>query len=222
MDKTTPAYWQAIKPKSIITISDAQGIQDSMRRGLGVRGIDYAVSSIVQCDHCQGLSTHLIFTLEDTEQDAYLVAKMVDDSVDLFLYFEPSGFTAGSRPELLNQGMHWLFQAPANPDDFDPAELRYTTSISQTKPASGGDPSVELLYALKGQGELQCHHSETPVRAGLPARMLATLVEYHCDQPNDNPEFLILEVGEERSSRSFVRFFLGCALAPTEVDVLGV
>jgi hypothetical protein len=92
----------------------------------------------------------------------------------------------------------------------------------QTVPGAAGAPPLELLYTLKPQGELQCHYSESPARAGLPAQMLATLVEYRCDQPAENPEFLILEVGEERSRRSFLRFFLGCPIQLSEVDVLGI
>jgi hypothetical protein len=222
MDKTNPADWKAVKPKSIVTVSDAQGIQDSMRRGLGVRGLDYTVRSVARFEQLDGLSTHLLFTLDDAEQAAFLLVKMVDDLVDLTLYFEPPGLSGGERTDLLARGMHWLFQAPADPNSFDPSELRYTTSLMQTVPGAADAPPLELLYALKPQGELQCHYSESPARAGLPAQMLATLVEYRCEQPAENPEFLILEVGEERSRRSFLRFFLGCPIRLSEVDVLGI
>ncbi len=222
MDKTNPADWQAVKPKSIITISDAQGIQDSMRRGLGVRGLDYTVRSMARCEQLEGLSTHVVLTLDDTEQAAFLVAKIVDDLVDLTLYFEPPGLSGGERTDLLDRGMQWLFQAPVNPDSFEPAELRYTTSLMQSVPGASGTPALELLYALKPQGELQCRYSESPTRAGLAQQMLATLVEYRCEQPAENPEFLIMEVGEERSRRSFLRFFLGCPIGLSEVDVLGI
>lgn len=222
MDKTNPADWQAVKPKSIISISDAQGIQDSMRRGLGVRGLDYTVRSVARCEQLEGLSTHVVLTLDDTEQAAFLVAKIVDDLVDLTLYFEPPGLSGGERTDLLDRGMQWLFQAPVNPDSFEPAELRYTTSLMQSVPGASGAPALELLYALKPQGELQCRYSESPTRAGLAQQMLATLVEYRCEQPAENPEFLIMEVGEERSRRSFLRFFLGCPIGLSEVDVLGI
>jgi hypothetical protein len=222
MDKTNPAEWQAVKPKSIVTISDAQGIQDSMRRGLGVRGLDYTVRSVALCEQLDCLSTHLIFTLDDAEQAAFLLVKIVDDLVDLTLYFEPPGLSGGERTDLLDRGMQWLFQTPANLHSFEPSELRYTTSLVQTVPGAAGAPPLELLYTLKPQGELQCHYSESPARAGLAAQMLATLVEYRCDQPAENPEFLILEVGEERSRRSFLRFFLGCPIGLSEVDVLGI
>jgi len=222
MDKTNPAEWQAVKPKSIVTISDAQGIQDSMRRGLGVRGLDYTVRSVALCEQLDCLSTHLIFTLDDAEQAAFLLVKIVDDLVDLTLYFELPGLSGGERADLLERGMHWLFQTPADLNSFEPSQLRYTTSLVQTVPGAADAPPLELLYTLKPQGELQCHYAESPARAGLPAQMLATLVEYRCDQPAENPEFLILEVGEERSRRSFLRFFLGCPIGLSEVDVLGI
>jgi len=222
MDKNNPADWQSIKPQSIITISDAQGIQDSMRRGLGVRGIDYTVQSIARCQQLNGLSCHLLFTLADSEQTTFLMAKIVDGLVDLSLYFEPPDLQAGTRPEFLDRGMHWLFQAPANPDSFQPSDLRYTQTIRQEVPVASGGAPVELIYMLKTQGELQCNYSETPARAGLEKPLLATVVEYRTSQATENPEFLILETGEQRSQNSFVRFFLGCPVRSTEVDVLGL
>jgi hypothetical protein len=223
MDKAQAADWYAIKPKSIITVSDAQGIADSMRRGLGVRGIDYTVQSIARCNQLDGLSTHLLFTLGDSEQVTYLLVKIVDDLIDLFLFFEPPGLPSGGRGELLDRGLQWLFQAPPNPDNFELADLRYTMTIRQNVPGPDDkSPATELTYVMKSQGELQCKYTENPPRQGLPQEMLATLVEYRTDQPTDNPELLILEVGEERSTQSFVRFFLGCPIKQNEVDVLGV
>src|SRR5580704_8436793 len=99
MDKAAPADWLSVKPKSVITVSDAQGIQDSMRRGLGVKGLDYTVKSVARMDQSDGLSRHLLFTLGDAEQAVYLLVKMVDDLVDLFLYFDVPGLAAGTRPE---------------------------------------------------------------------------------------------------------------------------
>jgi len=222
MDKTIPADWLAIKPKSVITISDAQGIQDSMRRGLGVRGIDYTVRTVSYCEHLEKLSTHVIFTLEDEEQPAFLVAKLVDELVDLFLYFERPDLPGGQRPDLLERGMYWLFQAPENPEAFEPSDLRYTKTIVQTIPDAPSGAPQELVYELKPQGELQCHYKESSVRTGLSPTLLATLAEYRCAQPAENPELLVLEVGEERSRKSFVRLFVGCALRASEVDVLSV
>jgi hypothetical protein len=221
MDKNNPADWQSIKPQSIITISDAQGIQDSMRRGLGVRGIDYTVQSIARCQQLNGLSCHLLFTLADSEQTTFLTAKIVDGLVDLYLYFEPPDLQGGTRLEFLERGMHWLFQEPANPDSFQPSDLRYTKTIRQELPGGSGQ-TVELLYSMKTQGELQCNYTETPARDGLHKPLLATVVEYRTPQATENPELLILETGEQRSQNSFVRFFLGCPVRPTEVDVLGL
>src|ERR1700679_205260 len=108
MDKATPADWFTVKPKSVITISDAQAIQDSMKRGLGVKGIDYTVKSVGRLDQLEGLSTHLLFNLDDSEQAVNLLVKIVDDAVDLFLYFPVPGLEPGNRHELLDRGMLWL------------------------------------------------------------------------------------------------------------------
>ncbi|MEK0445134.1 MAG: hypothetical protein RLZZ399_455 [Verrucomicrobiota bacterium] len=222
MDKTNPSAWLALKPQSIITVSDAQGIQDSMRRGLGVRGIDYTVRSIEQCTHVDGFSKHLFLTLADPEQTVYLMVKIVDEWVDLYLYFEPPDLAGGARADLLDRGMFWLFEEPQDASRYDPAELRYTRMLSQWVPDPSGGANRELIYRMKSQGEIQCHHVETPARQGMSSRMLATLVEYRADEAGENPEFLILEVGEMRSTRSFVRFFQGCPITLAEVDVLGI
>lgn len=219
MDKSKAADWLAVRPNSVVTISDAQGIADSMKRGLGVRGIDYTVRSVGRLKQLDGLSTHLFFTLSDTEQTTYLMVKIVDDLIDLGLYFEVDGLAPGTRRELVERGALWLFQEPANPHNFDPAELRYTTSIKQTLPNANGQPE-EILFELKPQGELQCDYFETPPRTGMSGDALATIVEYRTAQEAENPEFLILEIGEKDGTSSYVQFFLGCGVKFSEVDVL--
>jgi len=220
MDKATPADWFKVKPNSIITVSDAQAIQDSMKRGKGVRGIDYTVKTVVRMDQLEGLSTHLLFTLDDPEQAVYLLVKIVDNDVDLYLYFPVPGLDPGSRPELLDRGMLWLFQEPADPNHYSPEELRYSMTVRQTIDNDKGQ--TEVIYNEKGQGELQCKYQETPVRTGMPRELFATVVEYHVVQPVENPEFLILEVGEQRGPQSNVQFLLGCQIKLSEVDVLSI
>lgn len=220
MDKSLPADWLTVKPKSIITISDAQGIQDAMRRGLGVKGIDYTVASVARMNHLDRLSTHLFFTLNDAEQVVYLLVKIVDDLVDPYLYFAVPGLVAGTRQELLDAGMLWLFQQPPDPDNYDPASLSYSLSVRQTVEKDGRQ--TEVNYNLKGQGELQCDYHEIPTPSGMSDDLLATVVEYRTAQPVENPEFLILETGAQRSASSYVQFFLGCAIRLSEIDVLGV
>ncbi len=219
MDKSKAADWMAVRPNSVITISDAQGIADSMKRGLGVRGIDYTVSRIGRLRQVNNLSTHLLFTLQDEAQVTYLLVKIVDDLIDLGLYFEVDGLAPGTRKELVDRGALWLFQEPANPDNFDPAELRYTTTIRQTLPKAGGGQE-EVLYEIKPQGELQCDYFETPPRSGMTGDALATIVEYRTAQATENPEFLIVEIGDKNGTSSYVQFFLGCGVKFSEVDVL--
>ena len=221
MDKTSPADWLKVQPKSVITLSDPQGIEDSMKRGKGVKGIDYTVQTVARMDQLQGLSTHLFFTLADAEQAAYLLVKIVDSALDVYIYFAVPGLDGGSRKVLLDRGLFWLFQQPANPNQYDPSELLYSTTLKQTVDKTGGG-SMEVLYTLKGQGELQCKYRETPARSGVDSELLATVVEYRADQAVQNPEFLILETGAQRSGESFVQFFLGCAAKLSEVDVLAV
>jgi hypothetical protein len=221
MDKMNPADWLKIQPNSVITLSDAQAIADAQRRGLGVRGIDYTVSSVAHIKQLDNLSTHVFLSLADTEQNVYLMAKIVDQAMDLYAYFEVPGLAGGTRQELLDRGMQWLFQEPANPNSFSPSELRYTMTLEQKVPQEGkGDLTVK--YIQKSQGELQCNYKENPPRTGLSGSLLATLIEYKAEQTVENPEFLILEVGENRSNQSFIQFYLGCEAKLSEVDVLAI
>src|SRR5206468_658652 len=57
MDKSKAEDWMAVRPGSVVTISDTQGIADSMKRGLGVRGIDYTVERIGRLKQVNDLST---------------------------------------------------------------------------------------------------------------------------------------------------------------------
>jgi hypothetical protein len=147
--------------------------------------------------------------------------KIVDELIDLGLYFEVDTLQPGTRQDLVDRGALWLFQEPANPNRFDPADLRYTTTIRQNLPKPGGGDE-EVVYELKGQGELQCKYTEQPPRSGMGQEGLATVVEYRTAQEVENPEFLILDIGEQRSSTSYVQFFLGCPIKFSEVAILPV
>ena len=89
----------------------------------------------------------------------------------------------------------------ANPSNFDPGELRYSTTVRQTVPKDGGG-ETEVVYELKEQGELQCSYRETPPRSGMSGELFATIAEYHAAQKVQNPEFLVLEVGRSSPARA--------------------
>ena len=205
--------WLNFPPGSFITLSDAQSMADSQKRGQGFKGIRYAVESHAVADDTEGFGTWVFLTLNDNVQKLLLTIKGVDNAIDYRIYYADETFRPARREEVVRRGDLWLFEPPENENDFDPAELQYTAEITQKTDAD------ELVYVRKDQGERHADYRETPQRSGA-AGLLATIVEYSTASPTDNPELMILEVGAESRRTGEVSMYLGTSISESEIDVL--
>lgn len=217
-DKTSPEYWEQLKPGSIVTLSDEQAIKESMEAGNGPRGIDYTTKSVITVKEMDGLAQWLLFELEGTDQDLWLMAKIVDQDIALRVYYEPEEFEVGDRGDALDRGDYWLFQEPEDPDNFEPTDLSYTTEIQQSMETQAGERDV--IFRRKSQGEMHGTCSCEPKMAGID-EMFATVVEYSGPEDYENPEVLLLETGkQDNPNGGCIRLMLGADITPADVDIL--
>jgi len=217
-EKDIPEFWLNLKPESIVTILDAQAIKDSMDAGEGTKGIDYVVKYIFKIKHVQGLAEWLLFNLEGTEQDLWLMVKIVDKKMSLRVYYEPPEFESGNREDMIEREEFWLFNEPENPDNFECNDLSYAIDIEQTIQTSEGEQ--ELAFNQKSQGEMSGTCTCLPLKSGME-KTFATLVEYIAEQKCENPELLIFELGPEDSKDGgLIRMMLGAELNFNDIDVL--
>ncbi len=216
-DKDNPDFWRRMKPKSIVTLSDAQSLQDSMDEGKGPKPRDYVVKEIQSIKESSGLAEWLFFRLEGGSQPLWLMAKIVDRDMDVRIYFEAPGFAPGNRRDVLDAGMDWLFQPPPDRSDFGLNDLAYTTEISFTEESGKVVP-----FRRKPQGDLYGESTYLPKRSGID-KLLTAVVEYGAVSECDNPELVLIEAGDENSPEGgYIMLFQGCKANLTEVDVLNI
>ena len=219
-EKESPQFWRALKPGSTISLKDAQALEDSMKAGLGVSARDYVVREVRSIKQLEGPVEWQLFNVEDGEERLWFLVKIVDEDIALRMYFEVEGLQPGTRSEMIEREMSWLFQEPKDPDDVRCNELAYAEEIIQAIEEDGEEK--EIRFRIKPQGELHGACTHEPQQS-WPRVMMATVVEYASQQACANPELLLLELGGERGEDGgVITLFLGCDVRFSEVDVLAV
>ena len=221
-DKNAPDHWREIRPGSTITLSDQQAIADSIEQGEGVRGRDYLVNTVWRIRQDESLVEWLLFKLDDDEQEIYIVVKIVDRDLNLFVYFEPNEFQPGNRRDTIERGDTWLFEEPDDVDDFRFDDLKFVREIVWTIEIedNGGVQDKDVSYRMKGQGVLYGTCTHDPAQADLE-RMMAAIIEYSSESDYENPELMLLELGGERGEDGgLISLMIGCSINKSEVDVL--
>lgn len=219
-EKESSQFWRALKPGSTISLKDAQALEDSMKAGLGVSARDYVVREVRSIKQLEGPVEWQLFNVEDGEERLWFLVKIVDEDIALRMYFEVEGLQPGTRSEMIEREMSWLFQEPKDPDDFRCNELAYAEEIIQAIEEDGEEK--EIRFRIKPQGELHGACTHEPQQS-WPRVMMATVVEYASQQACANPELLLLELGGERGEDGgVITLFLGCDVRFSEVDVLAV
>lgn len=195
--KTEASHWDRLKPGDHINLKDRQTLELLM--GEGARsfalGADLTVRRVQRIVERNDLMQWSVCELEgiplkDAEDTWYLVVKRVDEEFDLRVMFVPSDFRPGTRADMMNWGVRWLFKPPEDENHFRPGELDFTDEIDQTL-----DDGRTVVYRAKAQGILFGTMTEEPRRSGLEQPQFAAVLEYRADAECDNPELLLLELG---------------------------
>ena len=207
------APWLHFPPGSFITLSDSQSLEDSQKRGEGFQGIRFAVESTLVADDTEGFASWVMLRLNDSHQRLLLVVKAVDDALDHRIYYANEDFRPARREEVVRRGDTWLFEAPEDENNFEPADLRYTAEIVQTTDERA------ITYVRKDQGERHANATETPNPLGL-TQQIATVVEYSTSDATENPELLVLEIGAASRRTGEITLYLGCPIRESEIDLL--
>ncbi len=218
--------WGGITLDSVIMLSDQQAIQDSIKAGNGAVPRNYTVVGIRTIVEQRQMATWKLYRLNDSEQELWLMAKMVDGATDLRVYYAlpDDSFHPGNRRDLIERGDTWLFQQPADPQHFTYDALEYTYAI--TGPSEDGKPPV--TFALKEQGVLNGAMTAEPPEPGIVNPIFVTLAEYQApDGATDNPELLLLEIGGvdidgngDNPYGGLITLWQGAAMDENEIEVL--
>jgi hypothetical protein len=204
----SPTSIERLRKGDIVHLRDAQSMRDAEKLGTGSRGLRCEVTSTAQVRESHDLATWTFVRLQAPKQELLLMVKRVDQDETVYCFY-PDQVEAGTRNEIIDRGDKWVYQPPENPADFNPMRLSYTGDMVR----HWGDGKDDT-YLQKAQRELHGEWVEAPARSGVGV-LTATVVEYRCDNPEqENPEWLVLEVGSKNSSR--VEFWMGAPIERQE------
>jgi len=219
-DVNDPEFWQEIAPGSIITLKDEQTIEDSMKKNLGAKPIDYIVSKVRRIEEQDGMVQWTLCLLKDPDQRIWFMAKSVDRNIDFRAYYEPDEFRPGNRRDMVENGNLWLFQEPRDVNNYKLSELEFTTAIDRETEVHGSTRQVS--YEQKSQGVLYGSMTSDPAETGFERGVFTAVAEYVTgDSAVQNPELLLLEMGGEAGSNGgLINLLLGASLTATDFEVV--
>ncbi len=210
VDKSSPRFWKELKKESIVILKDEQAIEDSMEAGNGVNGTEYTISKINKIKEQNNYCEWIIFHLEEPDDDSIkLIVKIVDDIIDLKIYFEDyEEFEANSRAEIIEREDFWLFNEPENPDDFNILDLEFAKSIDWFR-----------KYLLKPQGILFGEEKE---------KTFATIAEYQTNEKTSITDMFIIETekcsekGVFGKDGGYIQVWSGNSISDNDLEILPV
>ncbi len=205
--------WKRLEPGAFVTLSDQQAIEDSQKRGQGVRGIDYTVEQTGIATDFDGFATWVFAFLNDGHKKLLLMVKGDDAHIEHRVYYATEDFRPAKRENVIARGDRWLFEAHPEGQQQKVSHLQYAAAI----PYSVG--RSEHLYLRKDHGERHCEYTEKPTVPGL-GLLVSTVVEYSTSDPTENPELLILEIATAKNKTGEVALYLGCPVRESEVDIV--
>lgn len=189
-------YWRSITLNSQVNLTDQSALDASAAEGRGMQGMEYTVKEILSITEKDKLCEWLIFKLVHPKQTLYLVVKIVDDNIDLRVFYNPDSIIVGDRNDQLNAQNYFMF-ANHNPKGKNNLlGLKYTQQIAWT--FDYGNGSQEVIFNQKGNMELTGTASYQP-RRHAGETLIATISEYLAASDTPEPEIMIVEVGNVKS-----------------------
>jgi len=193
----------ALKPGTMITLSDEQTLNANMRSGKGPIPSDKIIRKTYPI-HQKDTGTD--WHLHDLGDGDFLMVKTVNDLQDIRHYnlIQDETFKEGNRQDQVDAGRLWLFQEPKDPENFKLDDLEYTKTLNYS-----GDDDVEHLYVQKDQDQMARWDDR-----------LAQIIEYKTEDSCLSPEIVLIELGEGDSG-GLIMMMIGSNITAQEIVVLG-
>lgn len=190
---------------STVTLSDKSTIDESVKRGEGVKPVDFIVKSIIEIRENNNLAQWLFVELDGPEE-LKLIARCVDNEIDYRIMFEVEDIGICNRADMINNRNEWMFQEPDNPNNFDYDELNYTKEINLTS------SDQNITYIQKG-GELYGKE--------MKSNLFAAVIEYVASEGCSDPELLITEIGNDDEG-GLITMYMGSFINRSEIEILTI
>ena len=216
---TPSQVWKQVKPGSIVTLADAQTIIAKIKAGKGSDPESFIVGSILVIKQKDGLAEWRFIQLTPTS--AWLMVKIVDANVDLVVLRDAPDWIPSTRKELVDKELLFMFNAPANPDNFEYDELTYVDSIPVTNAEINGNQ--ETTFCLKPQREQHGTAEWQPPQSGIGS-MMGTVVEFSTELSKGfiDTQLVIVELGlTSMPGDGLIRFLVGRSVSAGDASVIG-
>ena len=217
-EKSEPDYWRSIPLGSTVSLTDEAAIEEAMRIGVGVSGLDYEVVRAEVARDMEKVGEWWFYYLEGHKtENLWLMVKIVGRDIVPVVYFEVEDFPPTLRSRLISEGQTWLFEA--QDDDGVPHAPVFCRDIFQTlDDGEGGE--LEVQYRCKPRGTVYGRYSRVPAVTGLNEIFIA-FAEYEADESFENPELLVMEKGGENDpAGGLVSLYVGGITVFNDVEVL--
>lgn len=199
-----------IRPGDQLILTDEQTISDLIEEGAdgAMEGLQLEIHSVRHIRESEGLVDWFLAELTGYKTPLTFLAKIVDQEMDLRIYYQPDDIESGTRQDQLDRENSWLFEESAweegaddameglqleiHKEEIVPSELEMTRKFDQTI-----DDIGRVEFGIKG-GTLYGEMREHPRPIGVRQPQFVSVTEYaaveHYDRI-DNPELIVLEIG---------------------------
>jgi hypothetical protein len=207
-DLNSPEYWKHLSIGDQISLNDKQSIEDSLDQDESIDGLELTIVGI-NVINLQDMVEYRVFHLTSPKstQDLFLILKIVDDAMDIRLYFELDQIEPGTRVDMIENEMHWLFNEPLEPDNFELLDLTYSDMIESPS-------GEEYDKKLEMHGDIM----REPAQSGVENPNLLTLVEYFTEAEVDNDYILFLEEGDSDAG-GLITAYAGYNISVNDIEV---
>jgi len=226
-------YWKSLVRGDFITLSDIQTIRELQSRKVefAEKGADFEiVRTPRKITSSDGQFWIVLYDIVFRDLKWILVVMGSGEDYDLKAYWVPDDIPSGSREDMLNRNMFWVFEEPKDLNNFKPNDLVFTKSITETI------DGATVVF------ERQANWYGTCVEGSN--QTFATVIEFKADPTKtENPYYLFLEFNsistqqttavEDRgrfetttvqkdkmvnTEGSFIVILLGCVLSENDVQ----
>jgi hypothetical protein len=98
LDKSDPVYWRSIPIGSTVSLTDEAAIEEAMRIGVGVSGLDYEVRCAEVVRDMDRLGEWWLYYLEGHKtENLWRMVKIIGQDIIPIVYFEVEDYPAMSR-----------------------------------------------------------------------------------------------------------------------------
>lgn len=220
LNKDRPAYWQNIPLGSNVSLTDEAALEEGLRIGAGVKGLDYEITQAEVVRDQERCGEWWFYYMEGHKtENLWLMVKIVDQDIVPIIYFDVEDFPPTLRSRLLADGQDWLFEEQE--DDGQPHAPVFSNDIFQTLEDEDGD-EYEVQYRIKPQGTVYGHYSSVPTTAAA-SNVFVAFAEYEADESFENPEMLVMEKGgEDDADGGLVSLKVGGITVFSDIEVLRI